>query len=146
MKLDNLALSIAICITISISANAQQSEPLRAVRTIQLPAAVKGSFDHLTADVAHNRLFVAAEDYQAVLVVDLASGSVTHEIKGIARPHAILYREDLNRIYVTDGADGTLKVFDGATYQALNTVSLAKDADSIGYDVSRQFLYVDNGG
>jgi len=146
MKLQNWVLVIAILLSLPLSSNAQQPEPLRAVRTIQLPAAVEGSFDHLTADAAHNRLFVAAEDYQAVLVVDLSSGSVAHEIKGIARPHAVLYREDLNRIYVTDGADGALKVFDGATFQALNTISLAKDADSIGYDVSRQFLYVDNGG
>jgi DNA-binding beta-propeller fold protein YncE len=146
MKLHNLVLSIAICITISILANAQQPEPLRTVRTIEFPAAVKGSFDHLTADVAHNRLFIAAKDYQAVLVVDLTNGAVIHEIKGISRPHAILYREDLNRIYVTDGADGTVRVFDGMTYEALNSVPLAKDADSIGYDVSRKFLYVDNGG
>ncbi|HWF13592.1 MAG TPA: YncE family protein, partial [Candidatus Acidoferrales bacterium] len=146
MKPLNLALSLVFSLAFSISGNAQQTEPLRTVRTIELPAAVKGSFDHLAADVAHNRLFVAAEDYQAVLVVDLANGTVAHEIKGIARPHAILYREDVNRIYVTDGADGSVKVFDGATYQALSTVSLAKDADSIGYDVSRQWLYVDNGG
>jgi len=27
-----------------------------------------------------------------------------------------LYREDLNRIYVTDGDAGDLKIFDGTTY------------------------------
>jgi hypothetical protein len=146
MKPHNLALSIAILITVSTVANAQQPETLRAIRTIQLPSTVRGSFDHLAADVAHDRLFVAAEDYQAVLVVEISSGAVLHEIKGIAKPHAILYREDLNRIYVTDGADGSVRVFDGTTYEALNTVPLAKDADSIGYDVSRKFLYVVNGG
>lgn len=81
MKLLRLAILIAICIAVSISANAQQPAPLRVVRTLQLPAAVKGSFDHLTADVAHSRLFVTAEDYQAVLVVDLSSGKVVHEIR-----------------------------------------------------------------
>jgi len=146
MKLSSVPLSIALYVAVSISAKAQQPDSLRAVRTIQLPAAVKGSFDHLTADVAHNRLFVTAEDYQAVLVVDLSSATVAHEIRGIARPHAVLYREDLNRIYVTDGADSAVKIFDGATYQQLKTVSLTKDADSIGYDGSRQFLYVANGG
>ena len=79
MKTFNLVLCVAICITASISAKAQQSDPLRVVRTIQLPPAVKGSFDDLTADAAHNRLFVAAEDYQAILVVDLTSGVVIHE-------------------------------------------------------------------
>jgi len=146
MKRPSLAIPIAICIAASISAGAQQPAPLRVVRTLPLPAAVNGSFDHLTADVAHKRLFVTAEDYQAVLVLDLSSGAVIHEIKGIARPHAVFYREDLNRIYVTDGADGAVKVLDGTTYQALQSVPVAKDADSVGYDQSRQLLYVANGG
>ena len=34
--------------------------------------------------------------------------------KGIVRPHAILYREDTNRLYVTDGGDGSVKVYDGS--------------------------------
>ncbi len=136
----------AICTAVSIPAKARQADPLRVVRTIELPAAVKGSLGHLAADPANNRLFVTAEDQQAILVVDLSSGTVTHQITGVAKPRAVLYRADQNRIYVTDGADGTVKFFDGTTYQALNTVSLAKDASSIGYDGSRQLLYVDNGG
>jgi hypothetical protein len=146
MKRHYLEVAIAIGIAGSVPMKAQESEPLRAVRTIQLPAAVKGPFDHLTVDLTHNRLFVTPEDYKAVLVLDLATGAVIHEITGIARPHAVLYRQDLNRIYVTDGADGAVKTFDGATYRLLHTATLAKDADSIGYDASRKLLYVDNGG
>ena len=146
MTRNYLAISVAICIATAVPMQAQDAAPLRTVRTIQLPAAVKGSFDHLTVDLSHHRLFVTPEDYKAVLVLDLATGNVIHEITGIGRPHAVLYREDLNRIYVTDGADGALKTFDGATYGLLKTTALAKDADSIGYDPSRKLLYVDNGG
>jgi len=134
----------AVCTAVSIPAKAQQSDPLRVVRTMELPGAVKGSLGHLAADPATHRLFVTAEDEQAILVVDLSSGTVTHQITGVAKPRAVLYRADQNRIYVTDGADGTVRIFDGTTYQALNTVSLAKDAGSIGYDASRQLLYVVN--
>src|SRR5260370_24981919 len=145
MRLLGLALSIAICIAVPFPMKSQGVSPLRTVRTFQLPPAVKGGFDHLAIDLVHNRLFATPEEYKAVLVIDLGTGAMIHEITGIARPHAILYREDLNRIYVTDGTDGALKTFDGTTYELLHTTALAKDADSIGYDPSKKLLDVDNG-
>lgn len=122
------------------------AKPLLQLDTIALPAAVKGRFDHFGVDLKHNRLFATPEDYHAVLVLDLVNSRPVAEIHGIAKPHAVLYREDLNRIYVTDGEAGALKIFDGKTYQPLGSVALAKDADSIGYEESRQRLYIDNGG
>jgi len=74
-----------------------------------MPGAVKGRFDHFGVDLKHNRLFATPEDYHAVLVLDLPNAKPAAEIHGIARPHAILYRDDLDRIYVTDGVDGALK-------------------------------------
>jgi hypothetical protein len=124
----------------------ETSAPLKALETITLPPAVKGRFDHFGIDLKHNRLFATPEDYHAVLVFDLVTLQPLAEIPGIARPHAILYRDDLDRIYVTDGVDGALKIFDGKTYQPLDSVALAKDADSIGYEPARRYLYVVNGG
>ena len=120
--------------------------PLKPMQTIALGPEVKGRFDHITADVKHNRLFVAAEDTHAVLVIDAVDGKPITPINGIGKPHAILYREDLNRLYVTDGDAGALKMFDGATFAPMGTVPLALDADSIGYDPDRKYLYIDNGG
>jgi len=120
--------------------------PLKAMETISLGADVKGHFDHFGVDLKHNRLFVTAEDSQSVLVLNLVDGTLITRIRGLARPHAVLYRDDLDRIYITDGGDGALKIFDGKTYQLTNSVPLAKDADSIGYDASRHYLYIDNGG
>src|SRR6266700_1697045 len=67
-------------------------------------------------------------------------------ISGIEKSHAVLYREDLDRIYVTDGEAGDLKIFDGKTYRLLSSVKLLEDADSIGYDPATKYLYIDNGG
>src|SRR5207237_9876836 len=61
-------------------------------------------------------------------------------------PHAVLYREDLRRIYVTDGDAGDLKIFDGKSYRWLSSGKLLDDADSIGYDAATKCLYIDNGG
>ena len=124
----------------------EQALPLRLTQSMELKPAVKGGFDHFALDLAHHRLFATAEDYHAVLVFDMATGTLVSEISGIGRPHAVLYREDLDRIFVTDGDAGALKIFDGRNYQAIGSIALAKDADSIGYDASRKYLYIVNGG
>lgn len=123
----------------------EMAEPLKPVQTIQLPAG-KTKFDHFGVDLAHHRLFATPEDQQKVYVMDLNTGQMLTEIKGIAKPHAVLYRSDLDRIYVTDGVDGALKIFDGKNYELIKSVPLAKDADSIGYEPARNLLYVVNGG
>jgi hypothetical protein len=123
-----------------------KGESLRHVQTITLPATIKGNFDHFGIDLKRNRLFATPEDFKAVLVFDLAQGTLIHQISGIERPHAVLSREDTDRLYVTDGGDGSVKVYDGESYKLLNRIPLLKDADSIGYDLSRKYLYVDNGG
>jgi DNA-binding beta-propeller fold protein YncE len=141
---------LLICMTIAAlftaAPRAQDTAPLKLVQTFQMPAEVKGNFDHFGVDLKGNRLFATPEHYKAVVVFDLKTGQITHTIRGIEKPHAILYREDLNRIYVTDGDAGDVKVLDGKTYQILSSVKLLEDSDSIGYDPATQYLYVDNGG
>jgi DNA-binding beta-propeller fold protein YncE len=122
------------------------SESLRLVQTYQLPGEVKGNFDHFEVDLKRNRLFATPEDFKSVLVFDIATGKLIHQIDGIVRPHAVLYRADIDRIYVTDGGDGSVKVYDGENYRQLARIPLLKDADSVGFDISRHYLYVDNGG
>jgi DNA-binding beta-propeller fold protein YncE len=123
-----------------------QEAPLKLVQTYKLPADVKGNFDHFAIDLAGNRLFATPEAYKAVLVFDLKSGELIHKITGIEKPHAILYREDLKRLYVTDGEAGDVKIVDSVTYKVLSSVKLLEDADSIGYDPKTRYLYIDNGG
>jgi DNA-binding beta-propeller fold protein YncE len=122
------------------------AEPLQLVQTYLLPAEVKGNFDHFEVDLKTNRLFATPEDFQAVLVFDIGTGQLVHTIDGIQRPHAVLYRADVDRIYITDGGDGSVKVYDGQSYRQLGRIPLLKDADSIGFDISRHYLYVDSGG
>jgi DNA-binding beta-propeller fold protein YncE len=141
-----LLLVFAMVFAAAQLAAAQVSTPLKLAQKFDMPAAVQGHFDHFEVDLRGNRLFSTAEDYKAVLVFDLRSGKLLHTISGILRPHAVLYREDLDRIYVTDGGAGDLKIFDGKNYALLKTVKLLLDADSIGYDPATKYLYIDNGG
>ncbi|MGI8771808.1 MAG: YncE family protein [Acidobacteriaceae bacterium] len=126
--------------------HACSEEPLRPVAKFVMPASVQGRFDHLGIDQKGSRLFVAAESAHQVLIFDLKSGKYLRSITGIQIPHAIFVREDLNRIYITDGGAGAVKVYDGTSYALLKTIPLKVDADSIGYDPTTHLLYIDNGG
>jgi len=127
-------------------ARCQVAAPIKLLQTYELPAEVKGNFDHFGIDLKGGRLFATPEGYHAVVVFDFKTGKQLHKMDGIGKPHAVLYREDLNRIYVTDGDAGDLKIFDGTTYKLVSSVKLLEDADSIGYDQATKYLYIDNGG
>ena len=137
---------MTVFIALGIRAQAAETAPLKLIQTITLPAAIKGHFDHFEVDLKGNRLFATPEGYKSVLVFDLKTGKLIHTIGGIEKSHAVLYREDLDRIYVTDGEAGDVKIFDGKTYKLLSSVKLLEDADSMGYDPVTKYLYVDNGG
>jgi len=133
----------------AVSAPAQssnQQSPLQLVTTYHLPGNIQGHFDHILVDVKSNRLFATPEDFHAVLVLNAQTGKLIHEIQGIEKPHAILFRPDLNLLYITDGEDGSVKVFDATSYKLQHRIPLLKDADSIGYDPQTHYMYVDNGG
>jgi DNA-binding beta-propeller fold protein YncE len=136
----------AFLVLFAIPMRGQDAPPLKLAQTLALPPDIKGNFDHFAVDLEGNRLFATPEGYKAVLVFDLKNGKLIHSITGIGKPHAVLYREDLNRIYITDGDAGDLKVFDGKTYALLSSAKLLEDADSIGYDTKTKYLYIDNGG
>lgn len=119
---------------------------LRFVTKYEMPLAVKGNFDHFGIDLKRNRLFATAEDYRSVLVFDVGTGKILRRIPGVGRPHAILYLPQTDRLYVTDGGDGSVRVYEGQRYEPIARVPLLKDADAIGFDPSRSLLYIDNGG
>jgi DNA-binding beta-propeller fold protein YncE len=129
-----------------LAAVAQAAAPLRLVTKFTMPSSVKGRFDHLAADEAGNRLLLTAESAHEVLVFNLHTGKYLRAITGIGIPHAIFFRDDLNRIYITDGGAGELRIYNGKTYQQIGAVKLKVDSDSIGYDPATRDLYIVNGG
>ena len=141
-----IAILLVTCGLLAVKTQSQEAVPLKLAQTYKLSADVKGNFDHFAIDLAGNRLFATPEAYKAVLVFDLKSGNMIHKISGIEKPHAILYRADLKRLYVTDGEAGDVKIIDSDSYKIVSSVKLLEDADSIGYDPATKLLYIDNGG
>ena len=138
--------AFAAVVVLGFAPVARSAEPVKLVAKYSMPADVKGRFDHLGVDLSGQRLFLTAETAHEVLVFDLATGKFMRALTGIGIPHAIFCREDLNRIYITDGGAGELKDYDAKTYRLLGAAKLKVDADSIGYDPTTHYLYVDNGG
>jgi len=121
--------------------------PLVLVRSIDMPDVPSGPYaDHMALDVKRQRLFTTPQANKAVEVLDLRTGTVIHTIRGISNPHAILYREDRDRLFVTDGDSGSLRIFDATAYRAIKAIALDRGADGIAYDATSGFLYVANGG
>jgi DNA-binding beta-propeller fold protein YncE len=120
--------------------------PFVLVQTIEMPEVPGGPYiDHMAIDVNGRRLFTTPQANKAIDVLDLATGKVQRTIPGFGNPHAILYRHDRNRLFVTDG-DGALHVLDSNTYARVKSIKLERDADGIAYDAKTGYLYVSNGG
>jgi WD40 repeat protein len=143
---NGLLMFMTVFVAFGINGRGEENAALKLVQTIKLPSDVKGNFDHFEIDLKNNRFFATPENYKAVLVFDAKTGKLIHTMRGIDKPHAVLYREDINRLYITDGDAGDLKIFDATTYGLLSSVKLLEDADSIGYDPNTKYLYIDNGG
>src|SRR5580704_930808 len=110
------------------------AQPLTLLQTIAMPEVPSGPYaDHMALDVKGQRLFTTPQAQKAVVVLDLKAGKVVHTIRGFVNPHAILYREDRNRLFVTDGS-GALVVLDASSYRRIRSIHLEPDADGIGYD------------
>jgi hypothetical protein len=138
----------ALLVTLGLlgSFSALAEPPLTLVQAIEMPEVPAGPYiDHMALDLKGQRLFTTPQANKAIDVLDLATGKVLRTIRGFGNPHAILYREDRNRLFVTDG-DGALRIFDATSYREIKSIKLEPDADGIGYDAKTGYLYVSNGG
>ncbi len=120
---------------------AASDAPLHLESIIPL-SGVQGRIDHMSFDPASGRLFVAALGNNTVEVIDTKRAKRIHTISGLHEPQGVLYLADVNRLYVANGEDGTLMMFDGTSYQLLKTVSLGSDADNVRFDSEQKEIYV----
>jgi DNA-binding beta-propeller fold protein YncE len=107
---------------------------------------VEGRMDHLSVDVRGRRLFATAFDNHTLEVIDLKTGRQVHTIPGLDEPQGAYYDPATNRLFVACGGDGTVKIFDGTTFQLLQSVTLNLDADNVRYDARSQHVVVGYGG
>jgi len=137
---------LAVLAALPAGARAQENAPLKLVDTIPLPGLKDGDFDHFTPDVEGHRIFLTAEANGKVQVFDTNTNKLIHTIEDLKAPHAILFRADLKKLFVVDGDDSAVKIYDSDGYRMTGQINVAIDADSIAYDPATKYVYVVTGG
>ncbi|HXT85940.1 MAG TPA: YncE family protein [Verrucomicrobiae bacterium] len=143
-----MAGAFVICAAVALAANwalrAQERAPLQLTATIRLPD-VHGRIDHFDMDLAGKRLFMSALGNNTVEVFDIAGNKRIHTIRGLHEPQGVTFVQSASRIFVANGDDGVVRIFDGKSYQMLKSVHLASDADDTRLDAAKQQVYAGYG-
>jgi len=92
----------------------------------------EGGWDYLTVDPEHKLLYVPRSTH--TMVLDAKTGRTVADIPGQKRNHGVAIVGSAGRGFITDGADGSVTVFDLRTYAALGKVKTADDSDGVIYD------------
>lgn len=137
---------LSASITAGTSAHAQTKQSLTFKKKFVMPANIQGHFDHISINVPGNRLYAAAENAHQVLVFNLHTGKYLHSINDIVKPHAVLIRPGIQRLFITDGGRGQVRIYNQQTEKLVKVIPLKLDSDSIAYDPGSKELFVVNGG
>jgi len=124
-------------------AQAQQS-PLQLETRIPL-GTVKGRIDHLAVDLGRKHLFVAELENNSLAIVDLNNGRLLRRITGLKEPQGVGYVPTVDTLFVANGGDGSLRLFRGGDFAAMENTQLGKDADNVRVAQDSKSVYVGYG-
>jgi len=147
-RLFSRPLAVGLCFGVSAILAASQNgrkQPLRLVQTISLPA-VKGRLDHMEVDVQGQRLFVAGLENGTFEVVDLKSAKWMRSIPGFKKPQGALFIPEFNKLFLSSGDDGMVRVLRGDTLQPLDSIQFDSGPNRIVYERNSKLVYVGYGG
>ena len=135
---------LLVCLSAVILGRPARSEPLALQATIPMPD-VQGRIDHMAIDVKGQRLFVAALGNNSLEVIDLKENKRIHTIPGLAEPQGIAYVPSVNRLFVANGNDGSVRAYDAASWKLLKSIPYGDDADNLRIDLGNGQLWVGYG-
>jgi DNA-binding beta-propeller fold protein YncE len=128
-----------------VPAVAQPSDaPLQLEGKIPL-GAVAGRIDHMAIDLERHRLLVAELGNDSVGVVDLDARKMVHRIGGLKEPQGLAYLPSSDTLFIANGSDGSVRLFQGPDYAAGGRIDLGDDADNIRVDQAANRVIVGYG-
>lgn len=92
------------------------------------------------------RLFVACEASNSVIVVGTKTGKVLSEIEVGVEPHFVHLSPDGTRAYVSNRGSDNVSVLDTETYRILSTIPVGDEPHEMTTTEDGTLLYVANGG
>ncbi|PWU11846.1 MAG: hypothetical protein C5B50_22565 [Verrucomicrobia bacterium] len=117
----------------ALSVPAQTEQLLHSYGSISL-SDISGRLDHLVADAAGRRLFVAALGNNSVEVLDLAAQKHVASFIDIQAPQGLLYLPKPDMLFVASGGDGQVRIYDCTSHRAVKTIGPLPNADNLRYD------------
>src|SRR5215472_7923998 len=108
--------------------------------------AVRGRIDHLALDAERHRLFVAELGNGSMSAVDLEARKVVQRLDGMKEPQGIGYLPASDTLFVANGGDGSVRMFQGPEYTASGRIELGDDADNVRVDAAAGRVIVGYGG
>jgi DNA-binding beta-propeller fold protein YncE len=130
--------------TTSHAADERESPPIRQVQEIPLPD-VQGRLDHFTLDLKRKRVIFSGLGNNSVQIVDAFAGRMIKSIPGLAQPQGTFYRQEGDKLYVANAADGHVNIYDGTKFNLLKRLEIGEDPDNLRYDAATKLLYVGYG-
>ena len=134
-----------ILLSLLSTSAAGQDSPALSLKTHIALTNVDGRMDHFGVDVKGQRLFVSALGNHTVEVLDVQSGRRLRTLPNLEEPQGLFYDASSNRLFVATG-DGATRIYDGTTFQILQTVKFSDDADNIRYDARSKCVIVGYAG
>jgi hypothetical protein len=144
-----LAVRIGLAIGLSLAsmlavAQPNDAAPLQLEGKIPL-GAVRGRIDHMSVDLDRHRLFVAELGNDSVGVVDLEARKVVQQLGGLKEPQGVGYLPSSDTLFIANGGDGSVRLFQGPDYMANGRIDLGDDADNIRVDQAAKRVVVGYG-
>ena len=150
MRQFNAVAGAALMLALSAGAGqsvvyAAEPEPLQLEAKVPL-GEVSGRIDHMAVDLQRKRLFVAELQNNTLGIVDLAGHKLVRTVAGFKKPQGIGYVQSNDTLYVANGGDGSLRMFEGADYAAAGQIDLGDDADNVRVDAANNRVFVSHRG
>ena len=123
---------------------ADSSAPLKLIASIPMPG-INGRIDHFAVDLRNQTAFVSALGADTVVAVNIRQGKVLGSIAGLKEPQGLLYVPENGHLYIANGGDGSVRIYDAVTLKPLKSISLGDDADNIRYDQAQKTIWVGYG-
>jgi YVTN family beta-propeller protein len=99
----------------------------------------------MAADLDRRRLFVAELGNDTVGVVDVEQRKTLKMIPGLKEPQGVGYLRSTDTLYVANGGDGSLRLYQGPDYAGNGRIDLGSDADNVRVDQAHQQIVVGYG-
>ena len=147
MPLSNLsrrrghAVAAAVALLVATHGTPAAAAP-QVVTTIALTDPLR--WDYVSVDAAAHRLYVAHRE--RVDVIDTHDNKPVLQLTPTPGVHGATAASDLNRVFTSNGADGTVGVFDATTGKLVQTVKAGKNPDAIVYEPVTHRVFAFNGG